>query len=151
MNTNTALMERKAKAVKAHVTGDSPTLPPGVKRASHQGIQRHVFVDARNGWVFKVEKNFGVGCNNSEYQNYLKGKDSEKFREPYNYRLPLTMLVGDVIVMEYVKGSHADYDQWGYGNEDSKIINEVLGLSDLHWQNVIVTKEKLIYPVDMAF
>lgn len=150
MNTNTKLMERKALAVKDHVTGALP-LPAGVKRASHQGIQRTVFIDARNGWVFKVEKNYGQGCNESEYRNYLKGKDSEKFREPSRYRLPLTMLVGDVIVMEYVKGKHADYDSWGYGNEDAKEINNVLGLCDLHWQNVIVTKEKLIYPVDMAF
>ena len=153
MIENPTLMIRKAKAVKAHAEGTSPTPPRGTLRNSHQGIERFVYIDKRNGWVFKVERPRMAGCgtNKKEYDAYLRGKDLPLFNGDSKFRLPVTTMVEDVIVQEYIKGRMPGYDEWDKLNY-KYAIETALKIGDVHYQNVIEAEAgKFWFVVDMSF
>ena len=149
MNENIKLIERKAKALKAHHESSTP-VPRGTKPNSFASAQRFVHIDKRNGWVFKVERNTYMGrekqANRTEYENYLRLKDHARFHGDSPYRLPLTMLVDNVIVMEYINGDEYHFpvytDQWALEKE--------LNINDLHNKNVLKGKDGHIYIIDMG-
>lgn len=149
MNTNTKLMERKALAIKAHHESATPE-PRGTKRVERNSAQRIVHIDKRNGWVFKVERNGFMGkekqANRTEYENYLRLKDSERFNGDSPFRLPQTMLIHNVIVMEYVKGEPYTFPTY----TDQFALEKETGINDLHWANVLKTRNNLIFIIDMA-
>ncbi len=150
MKENPALMVRKALALKAHTNDPSKKQPAGSLRNPHQGIERTVYLDKRNGWVFKIERSHHEGANLREYEAYLRGKDLAMFNgDKYPLRLPVTTMVDDVIVQEYVNGRHAGYDEWHDLGFQSAIQDE-LKVSDVHFQNVIL-KGAFWFVVDMAW
>lgn len=129
MNTNTALMERKIKDIQ------NGTTPRGVKYAEDQGIQRMVYIDVRNKWVFKV------GPENINAHETAKAIEAREILKDHpTYRVPETVMIDGVVVMEYIKGHMCDFEHglWDFWeNIHQRRVEQLLGVGDIHGQNVI--------------
>lgn len=99
-----------------------------------QGIQRAVFVDYPNEWVFKI-----AGIPNDNYIEYHNAIALHEILGDHPlYRVPTTFLIDDIIVMEYICGRRMDgdkYDFWEETHQDK--VHELTGLTDIHGENVI--------------
>lgn len=152
MNVDLDLMREKALMLSL-VSWDErlmPILPEGIADLDFdfgiQGIQRAVFVDYPNEWIFKVPRHYSD--NYSEYQNAVALR--KELAEHPLYRVPTTFLMDDIIIMEYIRGRRMDgklFDFWQ--NTHQFEVEDLTGLTDIHGQNVIFDGSHF-YIVDLA-
>ena len=143
MNTNRRLMERKIKALLAG------KIPPGVTYEDDiQGVQRKVYFDKRNKWVFKI----GDGSEENQHEFDVATKAVKILKDHPEYRVPTTLLIDDVIVMEYINGTRLDeWDDFiAWEDNHQNEVESLLKCGDVHGENVI-RKGKHYYIVDMAY
>lgn len=143
MNTNRRLMEQKIKALK------DGKIPRGVTYDEDiQGVQRKVYFDKRNKWVFKIGDD--TSENRTEYETATKAV--KILKDHPEYRVPTTLLIDDVIVMEYINGTRLEewdkFIDWEENHQNE--VEGLLGCGDVHGENVI-RKGKHYYIVDMAY
>lgn len=99
-----------------------------------------------------------IGANEREYATYLKILSSMIL--PQGVKVPeMHLLENGALAAEYIDGRHPDYNGCsGSGHESYRCKGEdrcwatkviLLGLRDMHYQNVIVTEDGTVYLIDL--
>jgi hypothetical protein len=128
------------------------------------GSYRKVYGTDHGKWVYKVNTQTGyMGSNASEYDTYLRRKESEM---PDGVKLPeMHLLEGNILAAERIKGVHPkNWCELGYhpdGTDDYSAPcpgldkcwaerTKHLGFRDLHPFNVIETPKGDVYIIDLG-
>jgi hypothetical protein len=123
-----------------------------------EGSYRKVYRTRRGKWVYKVNiGGKGVGSNRWEWNTYQDYHDNLNL--PENVRIPqMHYLPNGIIAAEYVNGKEPNNDCYRDYHVSScpgvdvcwaeKVKN--VPISDIHYQNVLITDGGLIYIIDLG-
>ncbi len=140
-----------------------PTLRKARYAAQHgrvvgEGAYRIVYRSKRGKWVYKfnLRPSKKLGSNAEEWKTYLKHKDTEL---PKGVYFPeMYMLNGGIIAAQFIKGRHPENECYrDYHTDDCPGIDKCwaerikyVKVSDVHYANVLITKDGDIYLVDLG-
>lgn len=143
----------------------APTLRKAMYAVHHgkmigEGAYRVVFRTRSGKWVYKVNSTTErVGGNFTEWKTYNRLLNSNIL--PVGVKLPeMHYLNGGILAAEYIKGRHPEVECYPeYHDEDlcpgkdlcwaEKI--KGVPISDLHFENVLITDDGTIYIIDLGF
>lgn len=123
-----------------------------------EGSYRTVFRSRGSRWVYKfnVKPSTNLGSNAEEWKTYSRYKNEVL---PDGVYFPeMHFLNGGVIAAEFIKGEHPENDCYREYHVDScpgldkcwaERIKHVK-ISDIHYQNVLITKTGEIYLIDLG-
>lgn len=159
-------LPKQARRKRGNIVGK---VKPNLSRAIHaisfgnmigEGSYRRVFRTPRGKWVYKVDYSEGarrIGSNAYEWKTYQKFFNSETL--PANVRIPeMHYISGGIIAAEYIKGIEPENDCYRDYHVDlcpgvdkcwAEVVKNV-GIADIHYQNVLITKDGTIYIIDLG-